>query len=310
LREIAVVAAAANRGKVFLVGAGPGDPDLLTVRAARLLAAADTILHDRMSRAAVRLHACPDALVLDVGKRKAAQPWSQTRITARLVEEALAGRMVVRLKGGDPGLFGRVSEELDALHAAGIEVEIVPGVSAGLAAAASAGISLTQRGVAQTVTFLTGHDETGALPAGIDWTAVASASHTIVLFMGLSSLHSLAVRLLGDGRSPTEPVLVVSRASMPDEVHLRTTLGSATLDIARANLPSPALVILGPVAQAARNGGPGATGSWRGVQRGRAPLLATGAEGPRPRHSAGAGAADGDKAGTRATASSKPATSA
>ncbi|MDN3567255.1 uroporphyrinogen-III C-methyltransferase [Paeniroseomonas aquatica] len=235
-------------GEVWLVGAGPGDPGLLTRRAASALARADLVLHDALpGRAMLRLVG-PGATIVPVGKRKGLAPLPQPKINARLIAGARAGLRVVRLKGGDPFLFGRGGEEAQALAAAGIPWRVVPGVSAGTAAPAAAGIPLTHRGLASTVTFVTGHDETGSLPESIDWQALGRGGGTIAAFMAASKLDEIALRLLAAGRSPATPVAVVAQASLPGQAVLRTTLGQCTLEARRAGLPTPALVVIGEVA--------------------------------------------------------------
>jgi uroporphyrin-III C-methyltransferase len=234
-------------GHVALVGAGPGDPDLLTLKAASLLAQADVVLHDTLAGRAALTHMRRGAQAIAVGKQKARVPLPQPRINALLVEYARAGKRVVRLKGGDPLVFGRGGEEALALAAAGIPFRIVPGVSAGMAAPAAANIPVTHRGVSSAVTFITGHDEGGTLPDSLDWTAIARAGQTVVAFMALSNIDALVVRLLAAGRPAAEPVAVIARATLPDQAVLRTTLGQATLAVKRAAIASPATIVIGPV---------------------------------------------------------------
>jgi uroporphyrin-III C-methyltransferase len=235
-------------GEVWLVGAGPGDPGLLTVRAAEALRRADLVLHDALPGRAVLRLVRAGAKIVPVGKRKGAAPLSQAAINARLVAGARAGLRVVRLKGGDPFVFGRGGEEAAALAEAGVPWRVVPGVSAGLAAPAAAGIPLTHRGVSSAVTFVTGHDETGGMPGSVDWGALARAGGTIAAFMALTRLDEIALRLLSEGRPPGTPVAVVASASLPGQAVLRTTLGACTLDAKRAALPTPALVVIGEAA--------------------------------------------------------------
>ncbi len=234
-------------GEVWLVGAGPGDPGLLTLRAAEALKRADLVLHDALPGRAVLRLVRAGATILAVGKRKGAAPLSQPKINARLIEGARAGLRVVRLKGGDPFIFGRGGEEALALSAAGIPWQVVPGVSAGAAAPAAAGIPLTHRGLASAVTFVTGHDETGSLPENVDWGALAKAGGTIAGFMALSRLDEIALRLLAGGLAPETPVAVVAQATLPGQAVLHSTLGTCTLDARRAALPTPALVVIGAV---------------------------------------------------------------
>lgn len=235
-------------GEVWLVGAGPGDPGLLTQRAASALGRAELVLHDALPGRAVLRLVRPGATIVPVGKRKGHAPLSQAKINARLVAGARAGLRVVRLKGGDPFLFGRGGEEAAALNAAGIPWRVVPGVTAGTAAPAAAGVPLTHRGTASAVTFVTGHDEAGELPCSVDWDALGRAGGTIAAFMALSRLDAIALRLLAAGRPPETPVAVVAQASLPGQAVLRTTLGTCTLDARRAALPTPALVVIGEVA--------------------------------------------------------------
>jgi uroporphyrin-III C-methyltransferase len=234
-------------GHVALVGAGPGDPDLLTLKAASMLAQADVVLHDTLAGRAALAHMRRGAEAIAVGKRKAQAPMKQARINALLVDLARAGKRVLRLKGGDPFVFGRGGEEALALAAAGIPFTIIPGVSAGLAAPAAANIPITHRGVAGAVTFITGHDETGTLPEALDWTALARAGQTIVAFMALSVIDALVLRLLAAGRGATESVAVISRATLPDQRVLVSTLGQVTLAVKRAAIASPATIVIGPV---------------------------------------------------------------
>jgi uroporphyrin-III C-methyltransferase len=239
-------------GEVWLVGAGPGDPGLLTLRAATALRVAELVLHDALPGPGVLELAGPRAVLMPVGKRKGAAPLSQAEINGRLIAGARAGLRVVRLKGGDPFLFGRGAEEAEALATAGIPWKVVPGVSAGLAAPAAAGIALTRRGFASAVTFVTGHDETGRLPQNVDWAALARTGGSIAGFMALSRLDEIALRLIEGGMAADTPVAVVARATLPGQQLLRSTLGACTLAARRAHLPTPALVVIGAVAGEAR----------------------------------------------------------
>ncbi|MEI6160055.1 MAG: uroporphyrinogen-III C-methyltransferase [Roseococcus sp.] len=234
-------------GEVWLCGAGPGDPDLLTLRAVQALAQADLILHDALPGRAALRHARRGAEIIAVGKRKGAAPVPQAKINARLVAGARAGLRVLRLKGGDPFTFGRGGEEALACEAAGITWRVIPGISAGMAAPAAAGIPITHRGMASAVTFVTAHDETGALP-DLNWTALAKSGGTIAAFMALSRLDELALRLLAGGLLAETPATLISQASLPGQAILRSTLGQCTLDARRAGLPTPAMVIIGAVA--------------------------------------------------------------
>ncbi len=232
-------------GEVFLVGAGPGDPDLLTVKALRLLKAADVVVHDRLTPQPILDLAGPDARLIDVGKRKSRHTLPQDDINRLLVALALEGLTVVRLKGGDPFLFGRGGEELEACRAAGVPCTVVPGVSAGLAAGAAAGAPLTQRGLAQAVTFVTGHAASGGEPA-LDWASLARTNQTVVVYMGLSTAAAIAARLIAAGRQASTPVAAVEGASLEGERRIKTTLSG--LAEAVAGLDGPAILIIGEVA--------------------------------------------------------------
>jgi uroporphyrin-III C-methyltransferase len=235
---------------VHLVGAGPGDPELLTLKALRLLQAADVIVHDRLTPPPILALARPTARLIDVGKRKSRHTLPQEDINRLLVALAREGLAVVRLKGGDPFVFGRGGEELLALRAAGIEAHVIPGVTSGLAAAASAGAPLTHRGLAQAVTFVTGHAamtaEGEAGEPDMDWQALSRPNHTVVVYMGLTTASSLAGRIIGAGRAASTPVLIVQNASRADERRILTRLGE--LQTATASLDGPALLIIGEVA--------------------------------------------------------------
>lgn len=228
-------------GKVFLVGAGPGDPELLTLKAARLLAEADVVLIDDLAGQEVLSH-CPNARVVHVGKRGGCASTPQRFIEKLLVHEARAGHKVVRLKGGDPSVFGRAGEEIAALVDAGIEFEIVPGVSAGLAAAATLGASLTHRDHAHGVAFLTAH---GAEGASVDWRALAKSSLTLVIYMGVSRASELQACLLAGGMSADTPVIAVQNATRNNSTRVATSLAHMARDFETHALASPAVIVIG-----------------------------------------------------------------
>jgi len=232
-------------GKVWLVGAGPGDPELLTVKALKALQGADVVVHDRLTPQGILDLAAPAARMIDVGKRKSRHTLPQDDINRLLVGLAEGGLQVVRLKGGDPFVFGRGGEEMLVCRQAGVEVEVIPGVTSALAAAAGAGAPLTHRGLAQTVTFVTGHAAAGADPA-LDWPALARANHTVVVYMGVSTAPVVAARLTEAGRAVSTPVLVVESASLPTERRVLTTLGGLARDI--EGWDGPALLVIGEVA--------------------------------------------------------------
>jgi len=234
----------------YLVGAGPGDPGLLTARALELIARADVVLHDRLVPPEALAHARPDAVVVDVGKVGGGEQVPQERTTALLVEHARAGREVVRLKGGDPFVFGRGGEEAQALRAAGCAFEIVPGVTAGVAAPAYAGIPVTQRGLASAVAFVTGHlasDTQSASRTGtgdLDWPALAAFPGTLVFYMGVRQLARIGEQLVAHGRDPDEPATVVERGTLADQRAYPATLATLGAVDARA----PAVTVVGAVA--------------------------------------------------------------
>ena len=230
-------------GTVYLVGAGPGAADLLTVRAARLLAAADVVLHDALIGDDV-LALAPRAQKIAVGKRCGAHSTSQRFINKRLVDAARRAKVVVRLKGGDPMLFGRAHEEIAALAAAGIDCEIVPGVTAALAAAADAKLSLTRRGVSRSVVFVTPRVGEGENPGA--WAKAAAAADTIVIYMGAGDAIAVTTALVAAGVSPATPVALVESASRRDcAIHAGVLAGLPGVAAARGN--GPALIVVGAV---------------------------------------------------------------
>ena len=232
-------------GKVFLVGAGPGAPDLLTLRAARTIEIADVVVHDGLVDARVLAMAPVTARRIDVSKRRARHTLPQPEIGALLVREALAGHTVVRLKGGDPFVFGRGGEEVDACRAAGVAVEVIPGVSAALGAAAAALMPLTHRDHASSVTFVAG--ECRGL-AGQNWVGLAGKGRTLVIYMGVSGAGAIADKLMADGLSPDTPCAVLERGTLPGGRALRTLLADLGGAVAELQVRSPALLVIGDVA--------------------------------------------------------------
>jgi uroporphyrin-III C-methyltransferase len=232
-------------GTVWLVGAGPGDPGLLTLHAARALAEADIVLHDALVSSEI-LALAPQAKLEPVGKRAGAQSTPQIRINERLIRLAREGNRVLRLKGGDPMVFGRGGEEALALAAAGIRFRIIPGISAGLGGTASAGVPLTHRGVARSVALVTGHDASGELP-DIDWPALARGADVLVLYMALRSIGAIAAHLLAAGRAVTEPVAFITEATTPRQQVVVSTLASAEQTAATIPPHAPTLIVIGPV---------------------------------------------------------------
>jgi uroporphyrin-III C-methyltransferase len=232
-------------GKVWLVGAGPGDPDLLTLRAARLIMRAPVIVHDGLVSPEILSMARPGARLISVAKRRSRHTMPQSEINALLVREALAGHEVVRLKGGDPFIFGRGGEELEAAKAADVTVEVVPGVSAALGGAAAAGIPLTHRKAASVVSFVAGQCK------GLsdqNWSGLAGKGRTLVIYMGLATAEAIAEKLMADGLAPDVPVAVLENATRPDMRVLRTPLAGLPLLVARERVKSPALIVIGEVA--------------------------------------------------------------
>jgi uroporphyrin-III C-methyltransferase len=235
-------------GTVWLVGAGPGAPGLLTLMGYYALQYADVVVYDALVDAEILKWVRPGASIEYAGKRGGKPSAKQRDISERLVELAAAGHRVLRLKGGDPFIFGRGGEECQALARARIAFRIVPGISSGVGGLAYAGIPATHRDINHSVIFLTGHDASGAVPAGVDWAAVATASPVIVMYMAVKNLHGIAARLRDGGRDAADPVAIVSNASLPAQTVHETTLG-AIIERApgTADLPTPAIVVVGRV---------------------------------------------------------------
>jgi uroporphyrin-III C-methyltransferase/precorrin-2 dehydrogenase/sirohydrochlorin ferrochelatase len=246
----AAVKAEAAQGRVLLVGAGPGDPELLTLKAVRALKAADVILHDRLAGTLVLEHARREVELIPVGKAKGEHSVPQGKIQEMMIERARAGQTVVRLKGGDPLVFGRAGEEIAALREAGIEVEIIPGITAGLAAAASLQIPLTHRDISHSVTFVSGHEAGSDEPSfeHLDLAALGRGESTLLIYMGVSTAGLIASRLLDAGWQRECPVIAVENASRDNERRVATTLAELAADPERLELRSPAILIFGEVA--------------------------------------------------------------
>ena len=233
-------------GRVALVGAGPGDPGLLTVRGLALIRAADVIVHDRLVNPTL-LEESSSAERIDVGKRPGAHAISQAEINAILIAQARRGRLVVRLKGGDPFVFGRGGEEAQALTAAGIPVEVVPGVSSAVAAPAAAGIPVTHRRLAASFAVVTAQeDETRTRPA-VDWGALATAVDTLVVLMGSRALPEIARTLIAHGRPADTPVALIHEATTPRQVTAVTTLAELVDPALAPSLPAPMIAVIGEV---------------------------------------------------------------
>ena len=235
-------------GRVFLVGGGPGDPELITVRGRRLLAEADVVVVDRLAPRALLDDLDPAVEIVDVGKTPHGAGPTQTGISALLVDRARRGLRVVRLKGGDPFVLGRGGEEVLACVTAGVPVEVVPGVTSAVAGPAAAGIPVTHRGVAADFAVVSGHVEPGATPGSvIDWQALADGPATLVLLMALDRVGAAAAELVKRGRPGSTPVAVVRRATLPDQQVLVATLATVGAAVADAGLRPPAVVVVGEV---------------------------------------------------------------
>lgn len=231
-------------GWVWLCGAGPGDPGLLTLHALNALRQADVVIYDALVQEAI-LDWAPQAEHIYAGKRGGKPSAKQRDISLRLVDLARAGKRVLRLKGGDPFVFGRGGEEAQTLVQHDIPIRIIPGISAGIGGLAYAGIPVTHRDVNQSVTFVTGHDQSGNTPGSLDWASISKGSQVIVIYMGMKHIAQIAAALITAGRSIHEPVAVVTTATTADQQVLETTLGTITDDIANAGLEPPAIICVG-----------------------------------------------------------------
>lgn len=238
------ILAGMEKGKVILVGAGPGDPELLTVKAARLIAAADVIVHDGLVGDGIMDLAHRDARLISVAKRRANHSVPQEGINDILVREAMAGHLVVRLKGGDPFIFGRGGEEVEACRAAGVEVEVVPGISAAIGCAAEAMLPLTHRDASSAVSFVAGQCK------GLsdqDWSGLAGVGRTLVIYMGVATATDITEKLIADGVSPFMPVAVLEKGTQKGARAMQTLLTDLGGMIEREGVKSPAIIIVGEV---------------------------------------------------------------
>ena len=238
----------ARPGIVYLVGAGPGDPGLMTARSLQLIAAADAIFYDRLVPPGALDDTREDAELIYVGKQPGVPSVPQEEIGARLVAAAQAGKSVVRLKGGDPFVFGRGGEEGEALRAAGVEFEVVPGVTAGVAATAYAGIPVTHRNDASAVAFVTGHEDPEKGESALDWEALACFPGTLVFYMGVKRLAENAAALIAAGRDPDEPAAAIERGTWPGQRTVSATLGTIADAVEHESVKAPALIVVGAVA--------------------------------------------------------------
>jgi uroporphyrin-III C-methyltransferase len=233
------------RGRAILVGAGPGDPDLLTVKAVRALESADVVVHDGLVDRRVLDLAPRHAIRISVAKSRARHTLPQEAINALVVAHVQTGAIVVRLKGGDPFIFGRGGEEVEAVRAAGLPVEVVPGVSAALGCAAGAMVPLTHRDHASTVSFVAGQCKGLAEQ---DWTGLAGTGRTLVVYMGVATAATIADKLMADGLSPATPVAILERGTLPDARSFRTLLADLGGAVERKRVRSPAVLVIGEVA--------------------------------------------------------------
>ncbi len=235
-------------GKVYLVGAGPGDPQLLTIKAVKALKEADVVIYDRLGVSAEVLCLAPDgAERIFVGKRTGLHEVPQDKITELIIEKAKQGGNVVRLKGGDPFIFGRGGEEAEALVAEGIDFEIIPGISSSVAAPMYAGIPLTHRDYAASVAIITGH-RAGDAEKPVDWVRIANAVDTMVILMGVESLEGIVEKLLVGGVSPEKPVAMVESGTLPQQRTLIATLGTVVKEAAEKQIKPPSIIVIGEVA--------------------------------------------------------------
>ena len=235
------------RGMVSIVGAGPGDPDLITVRGLARVRSADVLVYDRLVASELVAAAPPRAERIFAGKAAGFAALDQRAIEALLIERARAGRHVVRLKGGDPYVFGRGGEEVTALVAAGIPVEVVPGVTSAVAVPASAGIPVTHRGLASSVTIVTGHEDPGKGRSAVDWDWLAASRGTLVILMGLERLAAICARLIAGGCDPDTPAAAIAAGTCPQQRTITAPLRELATAVAAAQLVAPALVVVGDV---------------------------------------------------------------
>ncbi len=250
-------------GSVWLAGAGPGDPGLITLHALNGLRQADVVVYDALVDKSILGWMKPGAIAEYAGKRGGKPSPKQRDITLRLIDYARAGKRVLRLKGGDPFVFGRGGEEALGLVAAGIPFRVIPGITAGIGGLSYAGIPATHRDTNQAVTFLTGHDHTGMTPGAVDWDGIAKGSPVIVVYMAMKHLSEIAAKLIAGGRSVDEPVGIVCNASLPDQKVLETTLGRCAEEVAEAGLEPPAIVCIGEVVRMRKGL------DWLGAMQGR-----------------------------------------
>lgn len=239
-------------GKVYLVGAGPGDPGLITLKAKVLLEHSDVVIYDALVSPEILAMINPLAEKIYVGKRRGHHSLQQSETTALLIEKAKQSALVVRLKGGDPFVFGRGGEEMQDLLAAGIGVEVVPGITAGIAAPAYGGIPVTHRDFSSVVTFVTGHEAAGKYRPQVNWAGIAQSSETIVIYMGLHNLGEVVGHLLAAGLAASTPIALIRQGTCPDQSELFSCLGEILQDLERVEFHPPAIAVVGKVVELAR----------------------------------------------------------
>jgi len=234
-------------GKVYLVGAGPGDPGLMTLKGKVLLEAADVVIYDALVSEGILAMINPVAEKINAGKRRGRHSLPQNQTTELLIDKAQDNAIVVRLKGGDPFVFGRGGEEMEDLLKAGISVEVVPGITSGIAAAAYAGIPLTHRLYSSSVTFVTGHESVGKYRPAVDWSSVAKGSETIVIYMGIHNLANIIEELLKAGLTVDTPIGLIRWGTRPEQEELIGKLGTIIEEIKKSGFEAPAIVVIGAV---------------------------------------------------------------
>lgn len=236
-------------GKVYLVGAGPGDPGLFTLKGKGLLECADVVIHDALVSTPILAMINPQAEVINVGKRRGRHSMLQPDITQLLLDKAVGNGVIVRLKGGDPFVFGRGGEEMAALVAAGIEVEVVPGITAGVAVPAYAGIPVTHRDQSSSVAFVTGHEAAGKYRPTVNWRALARGVETIVVYMGIRNLETITTELLAAGLDAETPVALIRWGTHPQQETLSGTLSTIAAQVETTGFEAPAIAVIGQVVQ-------------------------------------------------------------
>jgi uroporphyrin-III C-methyltransferase len=234
-------------GKVYLVGSGPGDPGLMTLKGKALLECADVVVYDALVSPPILAMINPQAEQINAGKRRGRHSLLQEDISQLLIEKAKEAAIVVRLKGGDPFIFGRGGEEMEELVQAGVSVEVVPGITSGIAAPAYAGIPLTHRNHSSSVTFVTGHEGAGKYRPAVNWRAIAQGSETIVIYMGIHNLPYITDQLLNAGMNPTTPIALVRWGTRPEQEELCGYLGTILHQVEEAKFEAPAIVVIGNV---------------------------------------------------------------